>query len=94
MKCFDDTIKENLSVMATKSECAPLIWNKFTPKQKEVWQQLYRAFLEPMNFHKDWGCKCNRVKQSVTAHNMACEGVLTLNHIGMLPGKATVKKEK
>ena len=65
-------------------KCSPKIWKKFTAKEKEVWTELHLAFGLPAYFAEGWRCAKDAKKREVTAHNMACQAIWTLNDHGII----------
>lgn len=61
--------------ISRKSKCSPAIWKKFSRAEKVLWNDLYRMFLFPENFHTDWVGKEFAKQRHVVAHNLACETV-------------------
>jgi hypothetical protein len=74
--------KERLAMLKSivpKSKCAPKIYSKLSPQQRDVWNALYRVFNDVFNFPplpKNKKYDCSHIE--VTAHNMACQAVWEL----------------
>lgn len=58
--------------------CAPKLWKKFNPAERELWMVFFQTFLKGESYPE---CIGDETRQ-VIAHNLACEAIWALRDEG------------
>lgn len=61
------------------SQCSPTIWKKMSEENKELWSILFDVFFDKSNFPPGWDSNLDCERQSVVAHNLACQAIWLLD---------------